>query len=361
MRIANSSRSEIRQNNPQLSVVMCTYNRGELLLPAIRSVLAQGATTPPFELIVVDNNSSDGTRAIIERFTQSDSRVRYVFEPRQGLSFARNAGIREARALLIAFTDDDVRVDGHWVASVVRAFDEHSGADMVGGRVLPLWPATPPGWLTTAHWAPLALADHGETAIPITSDRPICLVGANLACRRSVFETVGVFTTALQRVRNSIGSLEDHEFLLRVLRAGRFGVYDPRILVHAEIQPDRLERAYHRRWHAGHGHFHALLRSEEMEQSTRGSFLGVPAHLFRQALNDVWGWMRSIASRSASRAFNHELRLRFFVGFFRTRMREFLDTRHHQRLRARMTLDTAVAASQPSIPRGRPARGQGHE
>jgi glucosyl-dolichyl phosphate glucuronosyltransferase len=357
----NSSHSEIRENNPQLSVVICTYNRGELLLPAIRSVLAQGGTTPPFELLVVDNNSSDGTRTIVEQFTRSDSRVRYVFEPRQGLSFARNAGIRAAHGPLIAFTDDDVRVDGHWVTSVVRAFDEHPGADMVGGRVLPLWPAPPPGWLTTEHWAPLALADHGETAIPITSDRPICLVGANLACRRSLFEAVGTFTTALQRVRNSIGSLEDHEFLLRVLRAGRFGVYDPRIVVHADIQPDRLERAYHRRWHAGHGHFHALLRSEEMEQSTRGSFLGVPAHLFRQALNDVWGWMRSLASRNASRRFNHELRLRFFAGFCGTRIHEFLETRRRQRPRGRMTLHPVVAASQPAIPGPPAAGGQGRE
>jgi glycosyltransferase involved in cell wall biosynthesis len=360
MHTVNSSRPQVRQDSLQLSVVMCTYNRGELLLPAIRSVLAQDVTTPAFELIVVDNNSSDDTRAIIERFARSDSRVQYVFEPRQGLSFARNAGIGQARALLIAFTDDDVRVDEHWVASVVRAFEEHSGADMVGGRVLPLWPAAPPHWLTTAHWAPLALEDHGDTAITITSDRPLCLVGANLACRRSVFDTVGLFTTALQRVKSSIGSLEDHEFLLRVLRAGRFGVYDPRILVHAEIQPNRLERAYHRRWHAGHGHFHALLRSEEMEQSTRGSFLGVPAHLFRQAVEDIWGWMRSIASRGAARAFHHELRLRFFLSFFRTRMREFLDTRR-ERSRARMAFAPALPARQPLIQRSHTTDGQGHK
>ena len=63
-----------------------------------------------------------------------------------------------------------------------------------------------------------------------------------------------------------LGSVEDHELLLRVLRSGRTVVYDPRITVHAEVQPNRLERAYHRRWHSGHGHFHALLRSEQMEQ-----------------------------------------------------------------------------------------------
>lgn len=352
-----SSRSEI----PQLSVVMCTYNRGELLLPAIRSVLAQHqATTPPFDLLVVDNNSTDGTRGIVERIAESDRRVRYVFEAQQGLSFARNAGIRQARAPLIAFTDDDVRVDEHWVTAVVRSFHEHPDADLVGGRVLPVWPAPPPAWLTTERWAPLALADHGDTPFRITSARPICLVGANLACRRSIFDAVGSFTTTLQRVKDSIGSLEDHEFLLRVLRTGACGVYDPRIVVRAEIQPDRLERTYHRRWHAGHGHFHALLRSEEIEQTTRGSFLGVPAHLYRQAALDIVGWMRAIAARNTSRAFDHELRLRFFAGFFRTRTREFFDTRRQERRHARRPVGPAAPVRQPLMRRETSVR-QGQE
>ena len=99
---------------------MCTYNRGELLENAIRSVLdQQEATTPPFEMIVVDNNSSDRTREIIERIAAVDHRVRYLFESKQGLSHARNAGIREARAPLIAFTDDDVRAEPYWLAAIV--------------------------------------------------------------------------------------------------------------------------------------------------------------------------------------------------------------------------------------------------
>src|SRR5690606_14278297 len=162
-----------------------------------------------------------------------------------------NTGIARARAPLVAFTDDDVRVEPDWVAAVVRAFRDHPHADLVGGRVLPLWPATPPGWLTPDHWAPLALADHGAAPIAITPARPICPTGANLAVRRDVFASIGGFAAEFQRVKDGIGSLEDHEFLLRFLRSGRTGVYDPRIVVHAEIQPDRLERAYHRRWHTG--------------------------------------------------------------------------------------------------------------
>jgi glycosyltransferase involved in cell wall biosynthesis len=316
---------------PQLSVVMSTYNRGELLADAIRSVLAQqDTTTPPFELIVVDNNSTDRTREVVEQFAAMDGRVRYLFEPQQGLSHARNAGIRRARAPLIAFTDDDVRSGPDWVAAIVRAFDDHPEADAVGGRVLPLWPAAPPVWLTRDHWSPLALVDHGESPVAVTAAHPICLVGANFAFRRWVFDAIGGFATDFQRVKDGIGSLEDHEFLLRLLRIGRSGVYDPRIVLHAEIQPNRLERAYHRRWHTGHGHFHARLRSEHMERTGVGTLFGVPAHLYRQALGDLVGWIRATRTGDRSRAFHHEVRLCFFRGFFRTRRREFFEKPSHQ-------------------------------
>jgi glycosyltransferase involved in cell wall biosynthesis len=307
-----------------LSVVLSTYNRGDLLTDALRSVLAQeGPLTPPFELIVVDNNSTDRTREVVGQVARDDGRLHYVFEPRQGLSCARNAGVLEARAPFVAFTDDDVRVAPDWVLGIVRAFEEHPGVDMVGGRVLPLWPREPPRWLTRDHWAPLALADLGDAALTISAEHPLCLVGANLACRRTVFDRVGGFATDLQRVKDGIGSLEDHEFLLRVLRTGRTGLYDPRIVVHAEIQPNRLERAYHRRWHTGHGHFHALMRSEHMERTTIGTLLGVPAHLYWQALGHLGGWLRARGTGHSARAFDHEMRLRFFAGFFRTRQQEF--------------------------------------
>jgi glycosyltransferase involved in cell wall biosynthesis len=287
--------------------------------------MAQSANAPPFELIVVDNNSTDTTREVVERFAVSDRRVRYLMESRQGLSHARNAGIREARAPLVAFTDDDVRAQPDWVATIVRAFAEHPEADVVGGRVLPLWPSAPPDWLTIDHWAPLALADYGDSSVAVTAAHPICLVGANLSFRRRVFDAVGVFDTDVQRVGDRIGSLEDHEFLLRLLRTGRQGVYDPRIVVYAEIQPNRLQRAYHRRWHRGHGHFHALLRSAEMEQTKLGTVFGVPAHLYRQALASLVGWVRAGAFGESARAFQHEVQLRFFAGFFQTRCREFFE------------------------------------
>jgi GT2 family glycosyltransferase len=210
------------------------------------------------------------------------------------------------------------------VFSIVRAFAEHPDVDVVGGRVLPIWPAAPPAWLTREHWTPLALVDHGDRPFIITEDQPLCLVGANLACRRAVFDRVGLFATEFQRVKDGIGSLEDHDFQLRLRRLGGKALYDPRITIFAEVQPNRLQRAYHRRWHAGHGHFYALLRAEEVERTDLGTLFGVPAHLYRQALSDVIGWLRASLLGRPTQAFGHEVRLHFFRGFLRTRRRERL-------------------------------------
>ena len=323
-RFGRDTHTQVRA--PEVSVVLCTYNRANLLSGSVRSLLAQGAPTPDFELLVVDNNSTDGTRELVEQFADRDGRVRYIFEPHQGLSYARNTGIREARGRFIAFFDDDLLAPPDWVSAIIRAFREFPTVDLVGGRLLPRWPLDPPSWLTPDHWAPLALADHGAQPIIVTAERPIALVGAG-ACRRALFEAVGTFATDFQRVRDSIGSLEDHDFMLRVLRTGRRALYDPRLTLMADVQPSRLDRDYHRRWHTGHGHFHALLRSEHLEKTSMGTLLGVPAHLYRQALGDAIHWVSAAVRGAQARAFRHEVRLRFFHGFFRTRVREFLADR----------------------------------
>jgi glucosyl-dolichyl phosphate glucuronosyltransferase len=345
---------------PVVSVVICTYNRADLLPAAIDDVLAQDhPETPPFELLVVDNRSSDATLAVVEAAAARDARVRYLFEPRQGLSHARNAAIAAARAAVIAFTDDDVRVGSDWLATIARTLQAYPDASVIGGRVLPAWPAPPPAWLTHEHWGPLALVDYGDRSIRVDSDNPLCLVGANLAVRRSLFDAVGVFAPDVQRVKDSVGSSEDHEFLLRVFRAGHFGVYDPGIVIHAAVQPDRLERAYHRRWHDGHGHFHALMRPEYLETSSTGRVFDVPAHLYRSAVRDAAGWAAAMLGRDAAGAFSREVRLRFFRGYFRTRRRQFMalprdERRGHWRdlvraLFGRRTRAAGTAGSAPGV------------
>jgi glycosyltransferase involved in cell wall biosynthesis len=104
-----------------VSVVLPTYNRCGLLHQAISALLNQEAHGLSYEVIVVDNNSTDATRRTVESYSSGDRRLRYAFEQRQGVAYARNTGIQLARADLIAFCDDDVYVAPDWVENVYRA------------------------------------------------------------------------------------------------------------------------------------------------------------------------------------------------------------------------------------------------
>lgn len=308
-----------RSYEPELSVILCTFNRAGILAGALDALLRQSDGTPAYEVIVVDNNSSDGTRALVQAMLPTGL-VRYEFEPEQGLSAARNRGIAASAGKLIAFTDDDVRVSPGWVRTLVRTFQEHPDVDMVGGRVDPEWQAPPPSWLPDAGLAPLAVVDYGPEPFQIDPASPVCLVGANLAVRRDVFRRIGQFSTKVQRIGNGIGSTEDYELQLRVLAAAGSARYQPDVVVRAPVARERLSKRYHRAWHQGHGRFFAIMRDPAFERTRLGTILGVPLHVYRAAVSELAAWVASMASHRRSKAFGHELRLRFLMAFTRQRI-----------------------------------------
>ncbi|HET7217916.1 MAG TPA: glycosyltransferase [Vicinamibacterales bacterium] len=312
---------------PALSIVLATFNRAAELPHAIDSALRQTAPAERYELIVVDNNSPDETAATIHAIAgQHPGRVRYVLETRQGVSYARQAGIDAARAPIIAFFDDDVRVSPDWVATILRTFEEHPDIECIGGKVLPHWSTPPPHWLTRNHWAPLALQDFGDAPMIVSAENPRGLISANLACRKVLLDRIGGFSPAFQRVKDGIGSLEDDEWNRRLWKSGGKALYVPDLVTSTDVPSTRLTRAYHRRWHRSHGRFYALLRAEEMERSTIGSLLGVPAHMYRAALGDAAAWISAAISGRTDEAFAHEVKLRFFRGFLGQRLTERLNS-----------------------------------
>jgi len=302
---------------PKLSVILPTFNRAASLPLALAALLRQTADPASYEIVVVDNNSTDDTAAVVAR--HDPRRIRLVAEPRQGLSYARNAGLEAARAPIVAFTDDDVEVAPDWVETTLAVLAREPDVDGVGGRVLPAWEHGRPRWLTRDHWAPLALQDHGDSRRVFDRGTPVGLIGANVAFRRTVFDRVGRFSPEVQRVKDGIGSTEDHELLTRVYESGGQMLYHPRMLVIARVPDDRCRRRYHRRWHEGHGRFHALMRVPEMERARVTPF-GVPGHLLREAARDLAAWGRSIVLADWDAAFLAELRLRFVKGFVWTRI-----------------------------------------
>ncbi len=238
-----------------ISIVLCTYNRADSLGTAIESVLASARlSSVDWELLVVDNNSSDHTREVIRRFCQNCSaRVRYIFESLQGLSNARNTGIREAHGELLVFVDDDVTAEPSWLENLNTSLQDRQWAGG-GGRVLPQRGLSAPSWLAVE--GPLSLvgalcAYFNPGDIPGLMKQPP--IGANMAFRREMFERYGGFRTDLGHRGNDLIGNEDTEFGRRLMAAGERLCYVPSAIVYHEISQDRLNKEFFLSWWFGLG------------------------------------------------------------------------------------------------------------
>jgi glucosyl-dolichyl phosphate glucuronosyltransferase len=315
---------------PAVAVIVPTFNRAASLAGLLDSLCRQRANGVAYEVIVVDNRSADRTRDAVSEYARDFPLVRYLYEGRPGASSARNRGISATSAGILAFIDDDLRAAPDWVAAVAGAFARQPEIDCLGGRIEPCWPQTPPAWLTPAHWGPLALQQGRGTGPYIDADHAsACLVTANFACRREVFHDVGLFSPAFLRD-------EDRELNLRMWAKGKRGAYVDSVKAFADVQPERLAKQYHRKWHAVTGASHARLRFKEVIDAdgrlrTGGqikgrTLLGAPAFLYRELLEHAWRWLLKVGAWRTDDAFFHECRIRYLVSYLATRRRSRHET-----------------------------------
>lgn len=304
-----------------VSVVICTYNRCDQLDRALTAVLSQGKDVA-YEVIVVDNNSSDATADVVAGKLGHYPNLRYVFEGRQGLQFARNTGVSAAQAPIIAFTDDDVHVGSDWVATIKRAFDEHPDIDMIGGRVRPIWPEAIPSWITPRQLGPFALGERGDEPIRVSAENAApCLVGANFAFRRTVFERVGLFDPAYPRS-------QDREIQLRLWRAGGVGLYLPTLTIAVEIPRERLTKRYFRYWYTTYGRYHSRMglldsidRDGRLVSPSGRRLFGTPAFIWRQLAATARHWAGATLRLDFTSAFYWENQFRYLWSYTRERRR----------------------------------------
>jgi glycosyltransferase involved in cell wall biosynthesis len=315
-----------------VSVVITTFNRAHVLPRALDSVLAQRLPDGfAYEAIVVDNNSTDETRAIVERYREAHpERLRYVFEPNPGPSHGRNAGVEVARAPIVAFTDDDNIVDGDWVQTAKSLLDSHPHVAAIGGKVLAQWTSAAPAWLNREHWSPLAILDYGDQPFLLSRADPRCLLTANLAIRRDVFQRIGGFSPEYPRC-------QDHELLIRLWRAGEVALYSPALLVWSHIDPERLTKPYHRWWNSQHGFHMARMRLLEIidshgrllqEPTPAARLYGVPGFIYLDALKEVMRCARAFVCGRRSSAWLHEQRARYLVAYISRLVREHFTIRN---------------------------------
>lgn len=227
----------------RVSIIICTYNRCDMLAAALQSV--EQLTIPAgldWEVVVVDNNSRDETKGVALGF-EGQLPIRYTFERQQGKTIALNRAVREAAGELLAFTDDDVRLDPAWLSELARAAGADPAAGWFGGRTLPLWPDGRPAWLREESLAALSgffvthdLGD-AERRYGDKDDPPI---GANMAVRRAVFERIGLYREDLGPSGQRRGTHDDSELIWRAQKAGIPGVYVPSAVCHHRVAPSRL-------------------------------------------------------------------------------------------------------------------------
>lgn len=204
---------------PGVSIVVPVFNAERHLESAIRTVLDQDYPADRWEAIFVDNKSSDGSRALLERYSD---RLRLFSAERRGASVARNVGIREARFDLIAFTDADCQPAKNWLRELVAAIESSDSADLVGGQIAALQSPTPI----------LSFADTIMDQQSALGYDPPYVISANLLARRSLLFELGLFDENLPRG-------QDVDLSYRAHWHGASFAYAPRAVVQ-HVHPDTL-------------------------------------------------------------------------------------------------------------------------
>ncbi len=258
----------------KISVILCTYNRCRELPTALQSVAASQFPDPvEWEVIVVDNNSNDDTRAVVEDVSRRyPGLFRYVFESRAGKSFALNTGIREALGEIIAFVDDDLTVDPTWLHNLTLPLRSAEWAG-VGGRTLPATAFTAPQWLGFSEPYNMggilcALFDLGNEPQELKR----APYGANMAFRRAMFQKYGGFRTDLgpSPDRDVPRPNEDTEFGRRLMAGGERIQYAPTAVAYHPVPEDRIRRDYFLQWWFDYG------RAQMREIGRRPDMWGIP-------------------------------------------------------------------------------------
>jgi glycosyltransferase involved in cell wall biosynthesis len=254
---------QVPDRMPDISVVVCTYNRGGLLIQTLTSLVNQSLQKSSYEVIVINNNSSDDTQAVAEQFSKNHHNVKVVIEKQQGLSHARNRGLKEARGTYVAYIDDDAKASPDWCERIVHAFQNVSPAPAaVGGEIHPFYESERPKWfsdeLEIRTWG-----DHPQFLKPPEAKNGFS--GSNMAFPKSILIEFYGFSTHFGMVGRMVRLSEDTELFNRIYPQKPWFWYDPAIRVYHLVPKRNMRISYRmkRSFKAGSARYQI-----EYEQST---------------------------------------------------------------------------------------------
>jgi len=232
-----------------LTVIICTYNRAKYIGNLLESIAANDLDKKEYEILLVDNNCTDNTREICEAFAAAhhDVQFRYTNESEQGLSAARNRGIKEAKGDVLVYVDDDALVDTWYLRTIAEYMSVHPEISAIGGKILPLYETEEPKWMSPYTKTLLtAWMDFGDEVRPFPRGK--FPGGGNSAYRAVVFQKVGLFNTELGRKGNSLMGAEEKDIYDKMNAMGMKYMYVPGMMLHHIIPQRKLEQDYFDKW-----------------------------------------------------------------------------------------------------------------
>lgn len=238
-----------------ISVIICTYNRDKYIFNVLESLARNDFPHDRYEIVLVDNNCTDNTSSEVGRFrkTYPDVTLRYFVETRQGLSYARNRGIAEARGDVLVYVDDDAFVNESYLSNYSELFLRRPDADAAGGPIIPHYEfGSEPKWMTY-HLRRLLTGylyfGDKERLFP-GENYP---GGGNAAYRASVFDKVGLYNVELGRKGNNLGGGEEKDIFRKMTLAGMKFLYTPGSILYHSIPQYKVGTEYFDRVTCGIG------------------------------------------------------------------------------------------------------------
>jgi glycosyltransferase involved in cell wall biosynthesis len=258
----------------KFSVVVCTHNRDEVLGYSLQGLANQELPSPEYEIIVVDNRSTDKTKQVVREIKRkfNNVRIRYIYESELGISVSRNAGIKTALGDIIAFIDDDAVASPQWLLEFNKVY-EQQGADVVGGKVELQYLGKRPAWLKDALEGWLSKLDKGDEIREICY--PDYLVGTNISFRRDWFDRVGGFDVQLGRKGEKLSSGEECDLHWRMESRGAKVYYAPYAEVRHLVNAERLSKRWFRKrlYHGGRAEVFVKVSFEGRETAFKYFFV----------------------------------------------------------------------------------------
>ncbi len=222
----------------KISVIICSYNREKFILTALSSVASQTLSKDKFEIVIVNNNSTDRTGEIARQFITNnpDITARYYDETDQGLSYARNRGIRESRGNVVSFIDDDAIAEPDFLEAAYNYLTQNPDVSCIGGKILLRFDCEKPEWLNKYMASLLGWFDLGDQGGPFK--RMNYPRGSNMFFKKDLFEKYGYFDVELGRKGNTLMGAEEKEINQRMRTAEKI-MYVPKAVVHHRVPYER--------------------------------------------------------------------------------------------------------------------------